>query len=134
MQVKAVDLTDAAAAMFSPTAGVLTFHARADGTCFGQRVGPVSGIVDLCQGRRHLEVDFRHQFARAPRRWLKATLKTRFLSKPISMGIHLEATGKATSNRFAKAPRFLSTVHSKVVGVSRTDASSDISTAPHPKP
>jgi hypothetical protein len=42
-EVKAVDLTDAAAAMFSPTAGVLTFHARADGTCFGQRVGPVWG-------------------------------------------------------------------------------------------
>jgi hypothetical protein len=41
--VKTVDLTDAAAARFSPTAGILTFHARANGTCFGQRVGPVWG-------------------------------------------------------------------------------------------
>jgi len=41
--VKTIDLTDAAATMFSPTAEILTFHARADGTCFGQRVGPVWG-------------------------------------------------------------------------------------------
>jgi hypothetical protein len=41
--VKTISLTDAAAAMISPTVGILTFHARADGTCFGQKVGPVWG-------------------------------------------------------------------------------------------
>ncbi len=41
--VKSVALTDAAAAMLSPKVGILTFHARADGTCFGQKVGPVWG-------------------------------------------------------------------------------------------
>jgi hypothetical protein len=39
--VKSVALTDAAATMLSPSVGILTFHARADGTCFGQKVGPV---------------------------------------------------------------------------------------------
>jgi hypothetical protein len=29
--------------MFSPTVGLLTVHARADGTCIGQKVGPVWG-------------------------------------------------------------------------------------------
>jgi ketosteroid isomerase-like protein len=41
--VKSVSLTDAAATMFSPTVGILTFNATADGTCFGQKVGPVWG-------------------------------------------------------------------------------------------
>jgi hypothetical protein len=41
--VKTISLTDAAATMISPTVGLLTFHARADGTCFGQKVGPVWG-------------------------------------------------------------------------------------------
>jgi hypothetical protein len=41
--VKTVDLTDAAATMLSPTVGILTFHAGADGTCFGQKVGPIWG-------------------------------------------------------------------------------------------
>ena len=41
--VKSVDLTDAAATMISPTVGILTFHASADGTCFGQKVGPIWG-------------------------------------------------------------------------------------------
>lgn len=41
--VKAVSLTDAAATMFSPTVGILTFRASADGTCFGQNVGPIWG-------------------------------------------------------------------------------------------
>jgi ketosteroid isomerase-like protein len=41
--VKSVSLTDAAATMLSPTVGILTFNAAADGTCFGQRVGPVWG-------------------------------------------------------------------------------------------
>jgi hypothetical protein len=41
--VKTVSLTDAAATMLSPTVGILTFHAGADGTCFGQKVGPIWG-------------------------------------------------------------------------------------------
>ena len=41
--VKGVSLTDAAATMVSPTVGTLTFNATADGTCFGQKVGPVWG-------------------------------------------------------------------------------------------
>jgi ketosteroid isomerase-like protein len=41
--VKSIDLTDAAATMLSPTVGILTFKASADGTCFGQKVGPVWG-------------------------------------------------------------------------------------------
>src|ERR1700683_3572282 len=41
--VKSVTLTDAAATMLSPTVGILTFSATADGTCFGQKVGPIWG-------------------------------------------------------------------------------------------
>ena len=41
--VKTVVLTDAAATMLSPSVGILTFHASADGTCFGQQVGPIWG-------------------------------------------------------------------------------------------
>ncbi|HEY2446236.1 MAG TPA: nuclear transport factor 2 family protein [Rhizomicrobium sp.] len=41
--VKTVSLTDAAATMLSPGVGILTFHASADGTCFGQKVGPIWG-------------------------------------------------------------------------------------------
>jgi hypothetical protein len=41
--VKRVTLTDAAATMLSPEVGILTFKAAADGTCFGQRVGPIWG-------------------------------------------------------------------------------------------
>jgi hypothetical protein len=41
--VKAVSLTDAAATMLSPTVGILTFRASAEGTCFGQKVGPIWG-------------------------------------------------------------------------------------------
>jgi len=41
--VKTIALTDAAATMLSPNVGILTFHASADGTCFGQKVGPVWG-------------------------------------------------------------------------------------------
>ena len=61
-------------------------------------------------------------------------MKTRFVTKADINGIHLEATGKATLNRFAKAQRFLSTVHSKASGVRRMDASREIVTAPHPPP
>jgi ketosteroid isomerase-like protein len=41
--VKSVSLTDAAATMLSPTVGILTFNATANGTCFGQKVGPIWG-------------------------------------------------------------------------------------------
>ena len=41
--VKSVGVTDAAATMLSPTVGILTFRATADGTCFGQKVGPIWG-------------------------------------------------------------------------------------------
>ena len=42
-EVKTVNVTDAAATMLSPTAGILTFNATADGTCYGQKVGPIHG-------------------------------------------------------------------------------------------
>lgn len=41
--VQTVNVTDATATMLSPTAGILTFNATADGTCYGQKVGPVWG-------------------------------------------------------------------------------------------
>ena len=41
--VKSIGITDATAAMLSPTLGILTFKATADGTCFGQKVGPIWG-------------------------------------------------------------------------------------------
>jgi ketosteroid isomerase-like protein len=40
---KSVGVSDAVATMLSPTVGILTFRATADGTCFGQKVGPVWG-------------------------------------------------------------------------------------------
>jgi hypothetical protein len=41
--VKTVNVTDATTTMLSPTAAILTFNATADGTCYGQKVGPVHG-------------------------------------------------------------------------------------------
>jgi ketosteroid isomerase-like protein len=41
--VKSVSITDAMGTMLSPTVGILTFKAIADGTCYGQKVGPVWG-------------------------------------------------------------------------------------------
>jgi ketosteroid isomerase-like protein len=41
--VKSVSLTDAMGTMLSPTVGILTFKAAADGTCYSQKVGPVWG-------------------------------------------------------------------------------------------
>jgi hypothetical protein len=41
--VKTVSVTDAAGRMLSPTVGVLTFKGTADGTCYGQKVGPIWG-------------------------------------------------------------------------------------------
>lgn len=41
--VKSVGVTDATATMLSPDVGILTFKATANGTCFGQKVGPIWG-------------------------------------------------------------------------------------------
>jgi len=41
--VKSIGVTDAAATVLSPTVRILTFKATADGTCYGQTVGPVWG-------------------------------------------------------------------------------------------
>src|ERR1700688_700921 len=41
--VKSVGVTDAVGTMLSPTVGILTFKATADGTCYGQKVGPIWG-------------------------------------------------------------------------------------------
>jgi hypothetical protein len=41
--VKSVSVTDAAGTMLSPTVGILQFKGGADGTCFGQKVGPIWG-------------------------------------------------------------------------------------------
>ena len=41
--VTSVGVTDAAGTMVSPTVGILTFKATADGTCYGQKVGPIWG-------------------------------------------------------------------------------------------
>jgi hypothetical protein len=40
---KSVSVTDAAGTMLSPTVGILTFKGTADGTCYGQKVGPIWG-------------------------------------------------------------------------------------------
>jgi len=42
-QVKSVSVTDANGSMLSWTVGILTFKGGADGTCFGQKVGPIWG-------------------------------------------------------------------------------------------
>jgi ketosteroid isomerase-like protein len=42
-EVKSVGVTDAAGTMLSPPVGILTFRATADGTCYGQKVGPIWG-------------------------------------------------------------------------------------------
>jgi hypothetical protein len=41
--VTSVKVNDAAATMISPTVEILTFKATADGSCFGQKVGPIWG-------------------------------------------------------------------------------------------
>ena len=40
---KSVSVTDATRTVLSPTVGILTFKGAADGTCFGQKVGPIWG-------------------------------------------------------------------------------------------
>lgn len=42
-EVKSISITDASATMLSPTVGILTHKAAADGTCYGQKVGPIWG-------------------------------------------------------------------------------------------
>ena len=42
-EVNSVGVTDAVGTMLSPTVGVLTFKVTADGTCYGQKVGPIWG-------------------------------------------------------------------------------------------
>ncbi|MGA9421052.1 MAG: nuclear transport factor 2 family protein [Rhodanobacteraceae bacterium] len=50
--VKSVSITDAAGQMLSSTVGILTFDGAADGTCFGQKIGPIWGnSVYVKQGR-----------------------------------------------------------------------------------
>jgi hypothetical protein len=41
--VASVGIADAEGTMLSPTVGILTFEATADGTCYGRKVGPVWG-------------------------------------------------------------------------------------------
>jgi hypothetical protein len=41
--VKSISITDAAGTMLSPTVGILTFKATADGACYGQKIGPIWG-------------------------------------------------------------------------------------------
>jgi len=51
--VRSVSISDAAGTMLSPTVGILTHRATADGTCYGQKVGPVWGTsVYIKQGGR----------------------------------------------------------------------------------
>lgn len=40
---KSVSVSDAAGTMLSSTVGILTFKGAADGTCYGQKVGPIWG-------------------------------------------------------------------------------------------
>ena len=41
--VKSVGVNDAVGTMLSPTVGILTFKGTADGSCYGQKVGPIWG-------------------------------------------------------------------------------------------
>jgi ketosteroid isomerase-like protein len=41
--VKSAGVSDAVGTMLSPTVGILTFKGTADGTCYGQKVGPIWG-------------------------------------------------------------------------------------------
>ena len=41
--VKSIGFSDTTATMLSPTLGILTFKATPDGTCYGQKVGPIWG-------------------------------------------------------------------------------------------
>ncbi len=49
--VKTVSVTNAAGTMLSPTVGILTFNGAADGTCYGQKVGPIWGTSIYVKGR-----------------------------------------------------------------------------------
>ncbi len=41
--VKSVSISDAVGMMLSPTVGILTFRGGAEGSCYGQKVGPIWG-------------------------------------------------------------------------------------------
>ncbi len=62
--VKSVSVTNAAATMLSPTAAILTFSGGADGTCFGQKVGPIWGTSVYVKDERCLEMGLWHKLAR----------------------------------------------------------------------
>ena len=57
-EVKSVSVTDAAGTMLSPTVGVLTFKATADGTCYGQKVGPIWGTSVYVRDGDHWKWSF----------------------------------------------------------------------------
>ncbi len=57
-EVKSVGVTDAAGTMLSPTVGILTFKATADGTCYGQKVGPVWGTSVYVKDGDHWKWSF----------------------------------------------------------------------------
>jgi len=42
-EVRSVSVTNAVGTMLSPSVGILTFNGGADGTCYGQKVGPIWG-------------------------------------------------------------------------------------------
>jgi hypothetical protein len=74
--VKRISLTDAAGTMLSPMVGILTFKATADGTCYGQKVGPVWGTS--------VYVKYGHVW-----KW------TFGINLPARQGRHLEAAARA---------------------------------------
>jgi ketosteroid isomerase-like protein len=57
-EVKSVGVTDAAGTMLSPTVGILTFKATADGTCYGQKVGPIWGTSVYVKDGDHWKWSF----------------------------------------------------------------------------
>jgi ketosteroid isomerase-like protein len=57
-EVKSVGVTDAAGRMFSPTVGILTFKATADGACYGQKVGPIWGTSVYVKDGDHWKWSF----------------------------------------------------------------------------
>jgi hypothetical protein len=56
--VKSVSVTNAAGTMLSPTVGILTFKGASDGTCYGQKVGPIWGTSIYVKGRDAWEWTF----------------------------------------------------------------------------
>jgi ketosteroid isomerase-like protein len=56
--VKSVGVTDAVGTMLSPTVGILTFTGTADGTCYGQKVGPIWGTSVYVKDGDHWKWNF----------------------------------------------------------------------------